>query len=495
MTSSPPPRPSIPRELAHELRSPLAALIGVIDLVTDPGTPLEPEETAELLAAARADAVQLLALVERARAPREAAEEPVVLVDVVVRAAARFPDLAGRLFYTPDRSVVSAAEGAAVDQIVTNLFQNVSRYAPEGPVRVRLARESDAAVLECSDEGPGIPAEDRESVFRAGRSLDGLHIGLRTSRELARAMGGDLTVVDGPTAGATFRLVLPASREPAPVDPVERAVAPRARLLLDVAHALEASSPREAASLVAHLVTTVLGAHHARVLLEGPDGFVPLDDPSLPPVPAGELPDSGSVVVLPPDVDWPVLAGDRCAHRSLVPVPGARDRAYLLVCSDDTPWTADDPVLSAAALLAGLAVARLGAERDLDTERSLRATVMEALPIAISIFEGDPPRLVDWNAAELDLLGLPDPSLRPADLDASQRRFDVRFEDGRPLTAENAPVVEAIRSGRRSGPFILRIRRLDGTEVRARTYCSPIVVDGAVTGAVVTSEKLEDPSG
>jgi len=493
--TSPPSDPGIPRELAHELRSPLAALVAAIDLVTDPAAPLDAEEATELLRAARADAVHLLAVVERARLPAERLPaEPVVLSDVVRRSLDRFPGLSRRITFTPDRDVIAAADGPAVDQIVTNLLQNVSRYAPAGRVDLRLTRDGAVVVLECSDEGPGIPPDERESVFGSGRSAGGLHVGLMTSRDLARRMGGDLTVVDGPTAGATLRLVLPADQGRAGVD-VGRAVGPRVRLLLDIAQALEAGSARETAALIARLAAAVLDITHVRVLVERPEGLVALDDPAATPLPRDALPAlaPGTVAPLPPDLSWPPIDGDHCRHRNIVPVPGGRHRAWLLACTEtELAPAGDDPVLDAVALVAGLAVARLGAEQERDTERSLRATVMEALPIAISIFEGDPPRLVDWNAAELELLGLADPALRPTDLDASQQAFDIRFADGRPLTAENAPVVTAIRAGRRSGPFELRIRRLDGSEVRTRTYCSPILVGGVVTGAVVTSERLDE---
>jgi hypothetical protein len=78
---------------------------------------------------------------------------------------------------------------------------------------------------------------------------------------------------------------------------------------------------------------------------------------------------------------------------------------------------------------------------------------------------------------------------------ASQQMFDVRFADGTPLDLENSPVVEAIRSGRSSGPTVLRVRRADASEVTVRMYCAPFFNEqGQVAGAVVSSEEI-DPSG
>lgn len=497
--SLPPFDGAISPELAHELRSPLAALIGIIDLVVDPGSSLDPAELVELLGAARTDAVHLLALIDRAHMPeRDGAMDAVVLVDVARRTLERFPAVAWRASYTADRTVVAAADWAKVDQIVTNLLQNVSRYAPTGRVTLRLGRAGSAVYLECSDEGPGIPAHRRERIFdpEEGPSDRGRHIGLATSRNLARAMGGELSIVDS-AAGATMRLVLPGADDVQSVEKVTRAVAPRVRMLLDIAKALEGSSPAETAVLLGDLVANIFDVNRVRILIDHPEGFVPLDDPSSVVIPATDLPvtEAGHAMAIPDGARWQAVLGVECAYRTVISLSAVRKPAYLLVGSDEElSWGSSDPTLSAVALVAGLAVTKVTLERDLTSERSLRATVLEALPIAISIWEGDPPRLVDWNAAELALVGLTDPDIRPKDLGASQDLFAVRFDDGRALTSADAPVSRAIREGRPSGPLVLHLRRADGTETRVRTYCAPIVVGGEVTGAVVTSEDLGAPT-
>ena len=71
------------------------------------------------------------------------------------------------------------------------------------------------ARVDVLDTGPGVPEGEREAIFEAFRSTvtpDGQYgtgLGLATSRQLARALGGDLTVSDGPGAGSMFRLTLP----------------------------------------------------------------------------------------------------------------------------------------------------------------------------------------------------------------------------------------------------------------------------------------------
>ena len=149
-------------------------------------------------------------------------------------------------------------------------------------------------------------------------------------------------------------------------------------------------------------------------------------------------------------------------------------------------------VAEALAQLTASAIARTALTRDVAFERRLRASVMDELPIAVSVFAGDPPEVVDWNRKERQLLGIDDDSMRPHDLAESQHEFDVRFADGTPLTVDTAPVTTAIQSGKATGPFILLIRRADGSQVHTRTYCAPFFdSDGVVAGAVVTSEPLD----
>ena len=117
---------------------------------------------------------------------------------------------------------------------------------------------------------------------------------------------------------------------------------------------------------------------------------------------------------------------------------------------------------------------------------------MESLPIAISVFVGDPPTLAYLNQRERDMLGLEKDEDRPRALGESQELFRVEFANGTPLTLENSPVVESIRTGKSAGPFYLRVGRLNGSTALTRTYCVPFLDSaGNVAGAIVTSEEVE----
>jgi hypothetical protein len=116
-----------------------------------------------------------------------------------------------------DSKIAAKAEFRRVLQIAINLIGNAIAYSPEGS-RVEIAVDVLAegkVALTVSDQGPGVTEAQAQRVFekfeRLGRENDGgSGLGLYISRRLARAMGGDLTVVPGMKEGAQFKLELPA---------------------------------------------------------------------------------------------------------------------------------------------------------------------------------------------------------------------------------------------------------------------------------------------
>jgi signal transduction histidine kinase len=107
-----------------------------------------------------------------------------------------------------------------VRQILLNLVSNVIKYTPAGGwVVLTGERDGTQVAIRVRDNGPGIPQEQQQRIFDAfvqvGRRLnhpqEGVGLGLAISRDLARAMGGDLHVESTPGNGSTFTLRLPFS--------------------------------------------------------------------------------------------------------------------------------------------------------------------------------------------------------------------------------------------------------------------------------------------
>lgn len=116
---------------------------------------------------------------------------------------------------TADKTLKATAEFRRVLQVLLNLVGNAIRYSPEGSkVRIELKEMAGRAQVIVADNGPGLTPEQQGIVFgkfeRLGRSGDGgSGLGLYISRQIARAMDGDLTVESTPGDGARFILEVP----------------------------------------------------------------------------------------------------------------------------------------------------------------------------------------------------------------------------------------------------------------------------------------------
>jgi signal transduction histidine kinase len=101
------------------------------------------------------------------------------------------------------------------------VFSNLARNAVEAGaqrLRVSAGREAGAIAIEVADDGPGLPPKARDNLFRpffGTARPGGSGLGLAIARELARAHGGELSLVSSTGAGTAFRLTLPAPAEPA----------------------------------------------------------------------------------------------------------------------------------------------------------------------------------------------------------------------------------------------------------------------------------------
>jgi signal transduction histidine kinase len=105
-----------------------------------------------------------------------------------------------------------------LQRVVRNLLDNAARHA-SSIVAVELRTVDDTVELIVDDDGPGIPAEEREVVFERftrlddGRARDagGLGLGLSMVRAIAEHHGGTVTIDDAPLGGARVRVRLPAT--------------------------------------------------------------------------------------------------------------------------------------------------------------------------------------------------------------------------------------------------------------------------------------------
>jgi hypothetical protein len=147
------------------------------------------------------------------------------LAETCERAVAPLHPLAGRrgirlVLDLPALLRTARADRRRTEQIVTNLAGNACKFAPPGGLVEVIGRvEGPVALVIVRDDGPGIARADRERVFRPFARLDGHErtpgtgLGLPISRDLARAMGGEVAVASVPGSGSSFILALPAAAE------------------------------------------------------------------------------------------------------------------------------------------------------------------------------------------------------------------------------------------------------------------------------------------
>lgn len=140
-----------------------------------------------------------------------------IVTEQVERAQLLHPELSLRAEGTPTTSSVDAAR---IAQIVANLLNNACEVTPSGgTVRVVVARAPGGVTVSVHDQGPGVPASDRERIFGRLVRLDvardrrdhGAGLGLTIARGIARAHGGEVTCeppLSG-SGGAVFVLWLP----------------------------------------------------------------------------------------------------------------------------------------------------------------------------------------------------------------------------------------------------------------------------------------------
>lgn len=215
--------------MSHELRTPLNAIGGYAELIEMGLGGSVTDQQREYLTRIRGSQQHLLRIINdllnysRIEAGKLTYErEPVSLSSVIETVVGLIePQTASRgitLSAPPCADVVAIGDRLKIEQIVLNLLSNAVKFTPRGgQVTITCQADAEQASLTVADTGPGISTDHLEDIFepfvQLGRSLssghEGAGLGLAISRDLARAMGGDVTVQSRAGKGATFTLSLP----------------------------------------------------------------------------------------------------------------------------------------------------------------------------------------------------------------------------------------------------------------------------------------------
>jgi two-component system heavy metal sensor histidine kinase CusS len=212
-------------DAAHELRSPLTALRGQLEVALR--RPREGPEYRACLESCLDDVERLCALAEdllalaRLEGRPTRGQDPVPLREVVRQTLLGLSEPAGMagvsLKLLPGPRVEVQGDGLQLGRLLRNLVENAVRASPPGgEVEVEVTPQGDQVLLLVMDRGPGVTPAMQERIFEpflrldAGRarSQGGAGLGLAIAREIARVHGGDLHYRDRPGGGALFMATL-----------------------------------------------------------------------------------------------------------------------------------------------------------------------------------------------------------------------------------------------------------------------------------------------
>jgi signal transduction histidine kinase len=210
-------------DLAHELRTPVSALLSRIEaaqdgVLADEAANLTAMHAETLRLARLLDDLARLADAERPGLLLE--KQTVDLAELARREAESWEPLfatKGVGFFSEREPVTVSGDADRLGQVVSNLLSNALRYTDRGGrVDLRVRREAGAALLEVADTGAGIAPEDLKHVFTRfwrgeksrSRATGGAGIGLAIVHELVRAHDGRIDVESRPGEGSTFRVSL-----------------------------------------------------------------------------------------------------------------------------------------------------------------------------------------------------------------------------------------------------------------------------------------------
>jgi signal transduction histidine kinase len=212
--------------VSHELRSPMAAVIGAARTLQMRWRELQPEQREAFLALIADETSRLAALIgdvlDTSRIDagtftyRFADVDLVSLVADSVSAAVIGQDEVPVVSRLPSNLPEVRGDPERLRQVIGNLIDNAVKYSPAGaPVEVSITSGNGTVHISVADRGPGIDTADQRLIFeKFGRvsgdgSKPGTGLGLFIARSIVEAHGGNLIVSSAPGRGATFTMSLP----------------------------------------------------------------------------------------------------------------------------------------------------------------------------------------------------------------------------------------------------------------------------------------------
>ncbi|WP_294054508.1 response regulator [Sphingomonas sp.] len=233
--------------MSHELRTPLNSLLILSKLLGDNPDGSLSDEQVKYAQTIQSSGNDLLALINdildlsKIEAGQvEVRPETVAVERLTADLRQVFQPIAGErkldfeIAVAEDCPETIETDRQRLDQILKNLLSNAFKFTETGSVRLSMERAGKEQVaLTVADTGIGIAEDQQREIFEAFRQADGTisrryggtGLGLSISRELARLLGGGITLASEPGKGSRFTLTLPVAYDPARVAPREEPTA------------------------------------------------------------------------------------------------------------------------------------------------------------------------------------------------------------------------------------------------------------------------------
>lgn len=188
---------------AHELRTPITTLTGFASILSEDSLPDEQRAQVSAGIARQGEVLKslindLLDLTYVESGRYEMSFEPVSVDSVVADVLETAPPPSGKVLRTAIApNTVAIADPARLGQVLVNLLTNAYKYGG-GNIEISAQAERDRIVIRVADDGPGVPAEIRESLFepfkRGHSGIEGSGLGLTITARLVEAQGGSVWV-------------------------------------------------------------------------------------------------------------------------------------------------------------------------------------------------------------------------------------------------------------------------------------------------------------
>jgi two-component system, OmpR family, sensor histidine kinase KdpD len=225
-------RAALLTSISHDLRTPLASIVGTVSSLRSFSEKYDAEQREELLATLQEEAERLNRfvnnLLDMTRLESGAIELQRELFDIgeiVGAALRRAADVLEHhhleIDLEPDLPMLSV-DAVLIEQVLFNLLDNAAKYAPAGSlIEIRARRESAQVAVDICDEGPGIPSADLERIFdkfyrvlAQDRRRAGTGLGLAICRGFVEAHGGRITAENrADRRGTVLKLSLPVPQQ------------------------------------------------------------------------------------------------------------------------------------------------------------------------------------------------------------------------------------------------------------------------------------------